>query len=380
MKKKVIKSIVSSITLSIIFLTGCTNLDVPVVSEITPDNFPKTEEDFISVEGPIFTNLSTYYMLSYWFLQECTADGMVLTANGGNWYDDGRYKNDHLHSWTTDERFITEAWNYSFQGVSYCNSILELFEAAEDGTAKTTHIAEIRAMRAWYYFMLMDLYGGVPIVTTFGTDTETGARASRTETFNFIESELLDALPDLTTVNDQTTYGRPTKWMAYALLAKLYLNSEVYTGESRYNDVVSMCDPIINEANTNGTFSLSDKYLKMFYPDNGPAIKDFIFAVPYDNTYILNNYPCRYWLHKLLKTKYSLPFSPSGCMKTWPDFYSKFTIDATDERQKIWLTGIQYYDNGTPITIAKLKPDTIAVIPELMLARTLQYIWNLLRI
>ena len=210
MKKKLIKSIVFGITLSLIIINGCTKLDVSVVSEITPDNFPVTEEDFISVEGPIFTNLSTYYMQSYWFLQECTADGAVITANGGNWFDDSRYKNDHLHTWVASERFITEAWNYSFQGVSYCNSILELFEAAEDGTAKTTHIAEIRAMRAWYYYALMDLYGGVPLVTTFGAKTQAGARASRTEIFNFIESELLAILPDLSTVNNVTTYGRPT--------------------------------------------------------------------------------------------------------------------------------------------------------------------------
>lgn len=356
MKKYAIKSIVYSITLIFIFLAGCTDLNVPVESEITPDNFPKTEEDFIAVAGPVYSNLSNYYMLSYWFLQECSADGMVLTANGGNWFDDSRYKNFHLHTWNEDERFITEAWVNSFAGVSLCNSILQLFEAAEEGAAKTTAIAELRTMRAWFYFMLMDLYGGVPLVTTFGPDTETGARRTRTEIFDFIESELLEFLPDLSSTTGQITYGRPTKWMAYALLAKLYLNAPVYTGESRYDDVVSMCDMIINEASENSSIGLDDDYLKMFYPDNGPKITDFIFAVPYNGANILNNYPSRYWLNKMQKAQFGLPFTPSGCLKTWPEYYNKFTIDATDERQNIWLTGKQYYSDGTtPVTVETTK-------------------------
>jgi hypothetical protein len=143
--------------------------------------------------------------------------------------------------------------------------------------------------------------------------------------------------------------------MAYALLAKLYLNAEVYTGEDRYNDVVSMCDAIISEVTTNGTFALDADYLSMFYLTNGPSVKDFIYAVPYNNVYIGNNYPCRYWLHKLLKTKYGLPFTPSGCMRTWPEYYAKFTIDATDVRQNQWLAGKQYNTDGTAITIKTTK-------------------------
>jgi starch-binding outer membrane protein, SusD/RagB family len=333
-------------------LSGCTDLNVPVDSELTSDVFPKTNEDFISVAGPVYTKLASNYNLSYWFLQEASTDEMILTANGGNWFDDSRYKNDHLHTWNAGERHISETWTMGFQGISQCNVVLDLFKKAEDGAAKNTAIAEIKAMRAFFYFMMTDLYGAVPIVKQFGDSVK--KRNPRTEVFSFIESELLEAIPNLSPEVSSITYGRPTKWMAYALLAKLYINAPVYINEDKNNLVVQMCDSIINEANKKGTFSLTDDYIKEFNYDNGPQIKDFIFAVPYDGNNSSNNYPARYWLHAALKTKYSLPFTPSGCMRTLPEFYAKFN-DVNDVRDKIWLTGKQYNTDGTPITIATTK-------------------------
>jgi len=132
MKKYKIQSLVTSIALSFLLLMACTDLDTPVVSELTPDIFPITEDDFVVIEGPIFTNLSQYYMQGIWFCQECTGDGMVLTANGGNWYDAGRYYNHHHHTWTADQRFIREAWQCCYSGISKCNSLLPLFEAQQE--------------------------------------------------------------------------------------------------------------------------------------------------------------------------------------------------------------------------------------------------------
>ena len=206
--------------------------------------------------------------------------------------------------------------------------------------------------------MVTDLYGDVPLVTTFGTGTETGPRVSRATISDFIESELKEVLPDLSGTTGITTYGRPTKWMAYALLAKLYLNAPVYTGKSRNDDVVAMCDQIITEANTNGKIALDADYLKMFYPTNGPSVTDFLFAVVYDSNNMKYNYPARYWLNKMQKTQFGvLPFTPAGAMKTWPEFYAKFTIDATDVRQKMWLTGKQYMasDGVTPVSVVTTK-------------------------
>lgn len=347
MKNKILKRAVVSFAF-IMMLFGCTDLDVPVKSELTPDIFPQTAEDFFAVAGPVYSNLSSLYFKTYWFLQECSTDAMILTANGGHWYDDGRYANYHYHTWNKDQRFIREGWQWSFSGISTCNRILELYESAEESDVKTQTIAEIRAMRAFYYFLIMDLYGDAPLIAESGQ--EVTVRDSRADIFNFIESELQAVIPDLTDVSDITTYGRPTKWMAYALLAKSYINAEVYVGQDKYTEALQACDAIISEAQTNGTFDLSDDYLAEFNYDNGPQIKDFIFAIPYDVYNIQNNYPARYWLNPALRAKYELNYNPSSCLKAMPAYYDLFT-DATDERQQIWLTGKQYDFNGSAVII-----------------------------
>jgi hypothetical protein len=351
MKNYINKIIVCFIAL----LTACTDLNVPVESELTPDNFPKTEEDFTALAGPVYTFLHyKYYTINQILIQELNGDGAVLTANGGNWFDDGRYKNHHHHTVNADQRFIKECWTAWYNGISKVNSILPLFDEAEETPARNLAIAEIRAMRAFFYFILQDNFGGVPIVTDFGPESRPKARDSRANVCKFIESEILEVLPDLSSETGVATYSRPTKWMAYALLSKLYINWEVYTGETaRWNDVVTTCDMIITEAQTNGTIALDADYLKMFYPDNGPQIKDFIFAIPCDGFNNKEHIPARYWLHPSLRTKYELPFNPSGCIRTWPEYYAKFTAwGDNDVRKEIWLTGKQYLFDGTPIIIS----------------------------
>jgi hypothetical protein len=148
-----------------------------------------------------------------------------------------------------------------------------------------------------------------------------------------------------------TTYGRPNKYTAFSLLAKLYLNAEIYTGTPKMNDAIWACDSVINS----GKYQLESDYKKMFLPNNGPAIKEFIFAVPFSpttpNGFMLYN---RYWLPRSLRTKYSLNYTPSAPMSTIPSFYEYFSDD-NDVRKHLWLTGKQYMFNGSPVTVNTTK-------------------------
>lgn len=356
MKQYITKGMICLIALSLFI--GCSDLDVPVESELTPDTFPTTEEDFISLSGAVYYYLQyKYYTINQILMQELMGDGAVLTANAGNWFDDSRYKNYHHHTVNADQRFPRESWTAWYNGISKINSIMPLLEAAGESTAKNTTIAEMKTMRAFFYFILQDDFGGVPIVTDFGPESETKGRDSREDVCNFIENEVIASIPDLSSETGISTYGRPNKWMAYALLAKLYMNWEVYTGQTgRWNDAVNACDAIITEAQTSGQIALDADYLKMFYPDNGPQIKDFLFAIPCDGVQMQEHIPARYWLHKYLRYKYELPFNPSGCMRTWPEYYEKFTKwNDDDVRKNIWLTGKQYMFDGTPITVTTTK-------------------------
>jgi len=352
MKKNNIQSFIYPIALTLWLVFGCTDLDVSVESEITSENFPKTEEDFIAVASSAYSSFTYKRFSYYWLSQELTTDAMIITANGGNWYDAARSKQPHMHTYDKDNRVVRYTWNYGFSGISTCNRVLDIVRNAEESDLKSTILGEVKCIRALYYYWMMDLYGAIPLVSSFGE--EAGERTSRADVVEFIENELLEVLEDLNTTVDETTYGRPTKWMAYALLAKLYLNAEIYTSVSRWNDVVTMCDYVITEAIDNGTFSLDEDYLGMFDINNGSQITDFIFAIPFDCNYITEQYFARWWLHPLLRDKYELTYTPSGSARTLPEYYAKFN-DPTDVRNQIWLTGKQYFDDGSPIMVETTK-------------------------
>lgn len=212
-------------------------------SELTPDNFPNSEEQFVAASGVIYTNFALGYADNYWELSELSGDEAVLTANGGNWFDGGQYKDMHYHTWNKNNPLVENAWSWLYKTINSCNQVYSLLEGAADSEAKARSIAELRTMRAFCYYLLIDNFGDVPLVKSFGETV--GSRNSRKEVFDYVEEELLDALPDLSSVNDVTTYGRPTQLSAYAMLAKLYMNAEVFVGEKRYDDAVSMCDKVI---------------------------------------------------------------------------------------------------------------------------------------
>ncbi|MCD8538898.1 MAG: RagB/SusD family nutrient uptake outer membrane protein [Leadbetterella sp.] len=331
---------------------SCTDLDVPIKSEITGENFPSTEEDFVAVASTVYSSLTTDRFSYYWLSQCLTTDEMIITANGGNWYDAGRWQQPHLHTYNPDNRVVAYTWEYGFTIISTANRVLSLLESSPESEQKRYSLAEIRSIRALALYWMMDTYGDIPLVTNFGD--KAGKRTPRKEVFEFIETELKAAIPDLNTRVDGSTYGRPTKWMALGLLAKLYLNAEVYTGAPRWNDVIAACDEIIQEATTHGTFALDADYLKIFDVDNGPHIKDIIYAIPFHRTRIPYQYFARWWLHPLHRDKFELPYTPSGSARTLPEYYAKFN-DPNDQRNKIWLTGKQYADNGSPILIETTK-------------------------
>src|SRR5260221_3096229 len=334
---------------SLLMLDGCTKTDVPVESELTHQNFPKTDQQFILAAGPAYTNFRGSYCQSYWMQQTLTTDEAILPSRAGGWYDGGRYQQMHYHSWTPDNPLVSGSWSWGFGTISTCNQILALFAASQSSPAKAQIVAEIKTLRAINFYFMMDLYGNIPIPTTFG-DTAKPVQQTRTQVFNFIEQEVKAALPALSRATDATVYGRPNVYTAYALFAKLYLNAEVYTGKPRYDDAVTACDSIIQS----GKYSLADDYPKMFYPDNGPQMKEFILAIPYDHASAQGNQYSSYSLHPALQQKYGLSYRLSNPVSTIPSYFAQFN-DSSDVRTALWLTGKQYDFGGNPIIIHTTK-------------------------
>lgn len=277
--KNIIKMTLAAAVLGI--TASCTDLDVDVKSKYT--EYPN---DPVAIEGKMS---DVYYSFrqalgnNYNRMQTFSSDEATGVSFGTDYFDKGENIHPSIHNFMSGDA-PANYWTDLASGITKCNKIIEEFKE----TPKVA--APARLMRAFYHFILMDSYGDVPVLDHLPADNEAVVRSPRKEVAEFIEKEVKECLPDLSDKNDASTYGKPNKWMAEALLIKLYINWGVYTcgdvtkydvattKNSKLDECVKYCDDIIGS----GLFNLNDPYRKKFMFDNGPQIKDFIYAMPYD--------------------------------------------------------------------------------------------------
>lgn len=343
---------------TLLLLGGCSKLDVDVESQYVSSNFPTTAADYAAIIGPIYSQLSSKYAIEYFRMQELTTDELILPGRDGNYDDGGQYRQHHNHTYTKDHTNVKDVWEWGFGGINTCNRVINIISQSPtpaNDPAKLAALAELKTMRSLFNFFMMDLYGNVPIIDSFPVNG-LPATKTRAEVFQSIETTIksvINYLPVKTAANATSTYGHPTKAMAFALLAKMYINSEVYTGVARYNDAVAMCDSII----ASKAYELDASQATVFAPDNGPAVKETIFAIPYDALLIPNQQFTRHGIMAYLYPKYGVPSNLSISISTTPNFYDKFNLTG-DERTNTWLVGKQYNNDGTPFTLT-LKAKTL---------------------
>ena len=277
--KNIIKITLAAAVLGI--TASCTDLDVDVKSKYT--EYPN---DPVAIEGKMS---DVYYSFrqalgnNYNRVQTFSSDEATGVSFGTDYFDKGENTHPSIHNFMSSDD-PASYWADLASGITKCNKIIEEFKE----TPKVA--APARLMRAFYHFILMDSYGDVPVLDHLPADNEAVVRSPRKDVAEFIEKEVKECLPDLSDKNDASTYGKPNKWMAEALLVKLYINWGVYTcgdvtkydaattKNSKLDECVKYCDDIIGS----GLFNLNDPYRKKFMFDNGPQIKDFIYAMPYD--------------------------------------------------------------------------------------------------
>ncbi len=338
------KLIIQLFALSALAFTqaSCTDLDVDIKSQHT--EFPNTERAAEAILADVYAAYRGALGRDHWMIQTLSADEAVSVAIGTDYYDGGRYREFHVHNWTADNGMLPSIWNAASTGITLANNAITLF-----GADKEQFTAPARAIRAYYYFILMDNFGAAPLIT--GPIDAVPARTSRADICRFIESELLavkDLLPATVSV---ATYGKATKYTAEALLAKLYLNWNVYTAadvanytpsapNEKINAVVAMCDSIIASSQFNLT---SHRFLAKFRPDNGFQVKDFIFAMPYDREKQQGMTYARFWIHRSAQNQFAaLPQSVGGTFRVLPSYLDKFNLEG-DERNASYIGGKQYY-------------------------------------
>jgi len=220
---------------------------------------------------------TSQYSRMLFSLNELTTDHAVV-----GWGDPG-LPNLHSMDWGASNDFTVGMYYRLAQEVSFTNSFIENAKALE-GEEAQNYIAEARFLRAFAYYNLIDLYGNVPLLTEVSTSLP--EQNSRQEIFNFVESELLE-IQDLLKEAGANEYGRVDRVAAWALLSKLYLNAEVWTGTDMYAQSLEYSNKVINSSysiNTNDANGNGSAYDELFLADNDTngAQDEFIFAINFD--------------------------------------------------------------------------------------------------
>lgn len=341
------RSVIISMALSFLMLPGCINLDEKLYSSIGSDEWYSSEEECVLAMGSAYANLQ-YRGTSLWGwlgLECLTADEAVIPIHDeGGWLDnDGIWIQLHQHNFTPNQDPINASWEVCFGTVSKCNQIIyQIGNSPVEFDGKESMIAELRTLRAFVLYKALDLFGNIPIVLDF-TDTRLPEQLTRKEAFKIIEKELLESCPLLQEKPSAENYGRCTQAVAYAILAKMYINAEKWIGEDRYEDADKMCDAIIGP----GYYDLEKDYYKNFCIENNTS-RELIFTLPYDR--LMGDFGFQmhqYTLHWALRDKYNISSDVWNGICMTESMYDSF--DDADTRRKGWLTGPQYYNDGTPV-------------------------------
>ena len=215
-------------------------------------------------------------------LQTFGSDEAMLPTRGGDWYDGGLWQHMYRHSWTAGHDLPKNAWLYLYKVITLCNRSLELLETHKSLLSEqelTNYNAEVRALRAIYYWYLIDLFGPVPLVTSTQMSMQDVTQTPRAQVFQFAVDELKASLVDLpykNSVHIGDYYGRVTYPVALFVLAKLMLNAEVYSGTPHWQEVIDYCDLIENMG-----FELESHYRNNFLVQNENSVEN-IWTIPMD--------------------------------------------------------------------------------------------------
>ena len=337
---------------------ACTDLTEVPYTEITEDNFNPTPNDLAAMVGPAYTPLRGIWMSWYGMVdwQGETGDMLLTPVRPNGWHDGGIYILNHEHKWNASSPGMPNGlWGNAFSGINAVNRVLYQIESGVlplEGATRTATEAELKAMRAYYYYLLMDNFGNVPITTDF-TSRELPEQSSRQEVFDFVISEFTAALPNLSKESNTTTYGRMNYWAAIGIMARMYLNAQVYTGTPQWNKVLELTQEIISS----GRFQLANTYREPFSRTNHNS-KEMVFAVPYDAIYGGSNFHMK-TLKPDLRFVFGMTSSPWGGSAGNPQFID--TYDPADGRlADTWLMGTVRDAQGRGYDFAKHVPSMTA--------------------
>lgn len=288
MKKRNIIHLFLSGIISLLAVTSC-DIDPTFYSQSVPETFYTSQDAVWQRFNRSFTHWRWFVGSNEdrWALQEIGTDEFCLPTRGSDWYNGAYYQKVHHHAYTEDMAFVNNGWYGFSMGVALAWDALEDLAKIDfdalgfaDGTRESM-LNQQKVLVASLYLDGLDLFGGVPLYTT--TQSDIKGRSTDLETFNFIDSLLTEAIPELPLKEElgaQET-GSINRAAAAALKVRLYFNAKSYIGKEMFAEAAGICKDIID--GKYGQYALASDWTNIFGFDN-EACPELIWSIPSQNT------------------------------------------------------------------------------------------------
>ncbi|MEO7211476.1 RagB/SusD family nutrient uptake outer membrane protein [Mucilaginibacter sp.] len=274
-----------------------------------------------------------------WYdLNAMSSDEQVIPhRNTGDWQLD--FAQLYRRQWLPNMGIINNTWNWLYKSIYTANLAVDQLTSSGADASK---IAEAKTLRAFFYYLLIDDFGSVPFYTDNNITVDKIPQASRTDVYNFVVKELTENIDKLSETKGGEYYGRFNKWAGYALLAKVYLNAEVYTGTAHWQDCLNACNKIatggfsLHPGGASATSPLGYQYYELF--GNVNPTDETIFSIYVTVDIVSRNILS---IRSLNGPNFQATFGYSGWNGSVipQEYYNKF--DNADIRKKQFLVGAQ---------------------------------------
>jgi starch-binding outer membrane protein, SusD/RagB family len=362
-KYKIRIKVLGIITMFMIIIPGC-EPENDIYSIYTPDTFYQTDFQILSSLSGVYRNYAAIptFGQPYRIMELCT-DQVVVHGKIQGWWANSDFEQLAEHKWDEQHGYFNGVWNTLFKTVGQANALLSSLESSPLESA-TNAKAELKALRAYAYFYLMDLFGNVPIFTLPKVDPlDLPKQNTRAEVFNFVVSQLKEAQSDLPSQNDVGSeyYGRLTREAVYGILATVYLNAEVYTGTAKNDSALIYANKVVDSK----AFSLLPDYFDNFvYNNEGNA--EFIFGGVYspDQAGGIGHPIVQKVMPGISGGLFGLPYTPQDGFGTRPSVVAQY--EASDVRRKMFMLPGVLLDprNGDTVFVERIVPDGNSVLYE----------------
>ena len=345
---KKILSTIAILAVSASCLTGCFKLDETAYSEIVQKDFVATDQDVAAYLASAYTELAFFWDWQGLFdAMEEPADVVITPVRPNGWDDGGTYQRMHKHTWDDQEWQPANPYETAYTAINNCNRVLGQIEsdALPTGDKKAAIVAELRAIRALWYSILLDTHGNVPIVTAFVD--EVPEQSTRKQVYDFVVKEFTEVLAEdvLTKEKSADTYTRLNHWTTEMALMRVYLNAEVYVGQPEYGKALALAEDII----ANSPYTLSKTYSENFTVNLGPDNTEVMFAIPYDGVYKTGSHYCDQnakWYPPVAREFFGWSYQCWGGSCCNPQFYNSYQEGDT-RKELTWMYGPNKKSDGT---------------------------------